>query len=426
MQHLRASAACSSPFGRLVASATQPLGAGIAAARRSVRRYRTVALIVAATSACARTARVASPSPDVTIAPRPSARIADTVWYISARARINGRDSRRFADSLEYGYVVHTYRRRADPLVDGLDIALDDSVSLSRDEFVTNVRLAAGANSAPSDFAILYVHGYSTSLHECWHYVAEARARSGSAVPWVAFCWPSNGLGMALPTRGAILDQAYREDSTAAAASAVDFVRAAEVVLDAVPPARLLLVAHSMGAQLLSGALMKEIPREQESLSSRFARERVRGIAFVSPDVDARRFADTIIPMLRPLASRIVAYTSGRDRMLLLSRQRSGTPRAGLRQSTPLVRADLETIDVTDGLVAENGFQHIFGTHHSIRRASGLVFDLVHIVGAGRAANCRATLGSAIFTPAGVWALTPRRPDVDAVAAQCALVKATP
>ena len=425
VQQFRASVDRSS-LGQLVAAATQTLGAGIAAAHRSARRYGTVALIGAAITACTRGGGVPSPSPSVSSSPQPSTRIADTVWYISARARVDGRDSRRFADSLEYGYVVHTYRRRANPLVDGLDIALNDSIALSRDEFVNKVRLAVSANSAPNDFALLYVHGYSTSLHECWHHVAEARARSGAAVPWVAFCWPSNGLGIATPTRGAIFDHAYRDDSTAAVASGPAFVRATEVVLDAIPPSRLLLVAHSMGAQLLSDVLLSDIPREEASLRLRFTRERVRGIAFVAPDVDARRFADTIVPALSSLSSRIVAYTSGRDRMLLLSRQRSGTPRAGLRQSNPLVRTQLETIDVTDGVVAENNFQHIFGTHHSIHRASALVFDLVHIVGAGRAPDCRAILGTAVLTPPGVWALTHRRPELDGVAEQCAVMKTTP
>ncbi len=375
--------------------------------------------------ACTPTTRVSSPLPWPAPNAPLSARLADTVWYISARAREEGRDARRLADSLEYGYVVHSYRRRADVLVDRLDLTLDDSVRLSREDFADGVRSAANAESVPGDYAILYVHGYGTSLRECWAHVAETHARSRSHVPWVAFCWPSNGAGVAAPTRGALFDRAYRDDSTNAAASQPAFARAAQVVLDAVPPARVLLVAHSMGAQLLAGALMDTTQPDNASLRARLTRERARGIAFVSPDIDARRFADQIVAAMRPLTSRLVAYTSGRDRMLVLSRQRSGTPRAGLRTRTPLVLPELETVDVTDGLVAENGFQRIFGTHHAIRRASALIFDLVHIVGAGRTPDCRTTLGVASLT-AGVWALTPVRPELGVIAEQCGVKLPTP
>ncbi len=302
-------------------------------------------------------------------------------------------------------------------LVDGLGIALDDSVLLSRAEFTRLARTASAAKAASDTLAIFYVHGYSTSLHECWRYVAEARIRSRAGIPWIAFCWPSNGSGIATPTRGALFDRAYRDDSSAAVASIPAFQRAARVVLDAVPASRLLLVAHSMGAQLISGSL-----GDTTALHAHLAREPAKAIVFVAPDVDARLFADSIVSAIQPLTSRLVAYISGRDRMLALSRQRSGTQRAGLRQRVPLVRPGLESVDVTDGLVAESGFQRAFGTHHSIRRASSLVFDLTHVVGAGRSPECRTALGTAEYSVAAGWQLTSRRPDLANLGERCPVV----
>lgn len=405
---------------------------------RAARRARGVVGVLGAcllggfaATGCAPNVRVAQPSPaSETATPRP-ARISDTVWYISARARIEGRDSRRLSDSLEYGLVVHWYSGRADVLTDGIGMEVVDSVRISRDEFVRELRLAAPRGDVTTDFAILSVHGYSTSLHECWRNVGEAKIRSRSSVPWIAFCWPSNGAGVATPKRGAILDRAYREDSTAAVASQPLFASAVRVALDAVPASRLVLAAHSMGAQLLSGALMHDPPIHDDTsdtapLRERFITARVRAVVFVAPDVDAGRFVDSIAPAIAPLTTRLVAYTSGRDRMLLLSRQRSGTPRAGLRQRVPLALTELETIDATDGLVAENSFQRIFGTHHSIRRASALLFDLTRIVGAQRSAYCRAALGTASLSASGVWTLTKRRPEWDLVSNQCAQVRPAP
>ncbi len=370
-------------------------------------------------SACAKAVSTAT----LDAAPALSSRVADTIFFVSARARDGGRTERRFSDTLEFGLAIHTRRRSADVLTDGLDLALVDSVSLTQLQFIEQLRLAASDDTTSNteiarnadSIALLYVHGYSTSLHECWRNASESRMRSRSAVPWVAFCWPSNGLGFERPARGAILDRAYREDSAAAAASAPAFLRTAEVLLDAVPPARLLVIAHSMGSQLVGGALA-----DSTSLRARLEAAPVRAIVFAAADMETSHFTNRVVPAMRPLSTRLVAYVSGRDRMLALSRQRSGTSRAGLRKVTPLVLPGLESIDATEALVAENWFQGIFGTHHAVRRASAELYDLVHIVGANRSPECRAALGTGQLNSDNVWQLLDVRPDLSAVDLRCA------
>ena len=372
--------------------------------------------LLVALSGCARRAPSAS-----TIPALPD-RAADTLWYISARAREAGRDSRVLADSLEYGLVVHGYRRRADVLTGALQMTLDDTVLLSRDAFVAAVRAAAdpadaratAATRASHDFALFYVHGYGTSLHECWQHASEARIRSRSGAPWVAFCWPSRGSGVAAPRRGAILDGGYRNDSTAAQASRPAYIRSAEVVLEALPPSRVLLVAHSMGAQLMGAAL-----RDSTRLRTRLVHEPLRAIAFVAADVEANHFLDSIVPGVRPLTSRLAAYVSSRDRMLTLSKRRSGVERAGQRARTPRVLDQLEMIDGTDGVAAESRVQQWFGTHHAIRRASSIVFDLLHVVGPGRGPECRAQLATATRDTFGIWRLHAMLPATSTLATRC-------
>lgn len=133
---------------------------------------------------CVRAVSTAAPAP----ARAPSvpaaalSRLADTVWYISTRAREQGRDTRRFADSLEYGLAVHTYWRSADVLVDALDLEVADSVIISRSEYVQGIR-AATETTASDDFAVLFVHRFGTSVRECVRYTAESRIRSRSGVP---------------------------------------------------------------------------------------------------------------------------------------------------------------------------------------------------------------------------------------------------
>ncbi|WP_411281677.1 alpha/beta hydrolase [Gemmatimonas sp.] len=365
--------------------------------------------ILIAMTACARAAPTTAPAP-----PSLSDRLADTVWYISARARDAGHDTRRFADSLEFGYAIHSYRRRADALAGALSMTLDDSVQLTREAFVQALHGVAGTDGAPETFALLYVHGYGTALHECWQHASESRIRSRSGVPWVAFCWPSGGSGVAPPRRGAILDAGYRSDSAVAWASRPAFVRSAEVMLDALPASRLLLVAHSMGAQILGSALS-----DSSALRTRLLEQPVRAISFVSADVEANRFLDSIAPAVRPLASRLVAYVSGRDRMLALSRRRSGGARAGQRSRTPRAFETVETVDATNGIAAENRLQHLVGTHHALRRASSILFDLLHVVGARRAPACRLGVETATQDAFGIWKLTSIRPDTIRLAERC-------
>ncbi|QJR34710.1 alpha/beta hydrolase [Gemmatimonas groenlandica] len=380
-------------------------------ARRG-RLWTILAVVLLGGAGCAPQRPVTTPAPQSS--PAASVRLADTVWYISARAREAGRDTRRFADSLAYGLAIHTYRRAADVLEDGLDIAVADSVMLTRSEFVRGIRDATGRD-ATDDFAVLFVHGYGTSQRECWRYAAEARIRSRSPVPWVAFCWPSNGAGFERPTRNAILDRAYRSDSAVAVESQPALVRATEVMLDALPASRLMLVSHSLGAQLLVGALS-----DSTALRARLAREATRAIVFAAPDLDRDRFADSVVANLQPLTERLVLYVSGHDRMLALSRVRSGTPRAGERRDGPLRRGALETVDATEGLSAENRFAELFGTHHALRRASGILFDMIYVVGARRPPECREAFGTGTWSAEAGWVLTPIRPDRVTVGTTCA------
>lgn len=378
---------------------------------RTARIWTLLAVALLGGAGCAPQRPVTTSLPEPS--PATSGRLADTVWYISARAREAGRDTRRFADSLAFGIAIHRYRRAADVLGDGLDIAVADSLEMTRRDFVRGIRAAIG-HAATDDFAVLFVHGYGTSLRECWRYASEARIRSRSPVPWVAFCWPSNGAGFERPTRSAILDRAYRSDSAVAVESQPAFLRATEVMLEALPPPQLMFVSHSLGAQLLAGAL-----RDSTALRVRLAHDAARAIVFAAPDIDRDEFADSVVANLSPLTERLVLYTSGHDRMLALSRIRSGGPRAGERREGPLRVSALETVDATEGLSAENRFAEVFGTHHALRRASGILFDMMYVVGARRPPECREAFGTGTWSAEAGWVLTPVRPDRVAIDTPC-------
>lgn len=342
-------------------------------------------------SACRRGAPV-TPAPVVT----------DTVWYVSSRARDDrGRDTRRFADSLEYGLVVTQIEPRGDPVMDRLELRFVDSTRMTAAAFTAALRARAAATPGGDSLVVVGVHGFGTSLREAWAYSAEARVRARSTSPWLAFCWPSNGAGAAWPRAGEFFSRAYREDSIAAAASTPALVRTLRALVDAVGGRNLLVVAHSMGSQLVSATFGDSTLREKLSA----APHRLRGLAFVAPDISTVYFGQQVLPRLGTVARRVVVYASTDDRMLKLSRTVNDTERLGLLRDNTLPFLGVETIDVTNGAAAESSAQRMVGTHHAVRRESAALFDL-HIVARGYSPACRALVKTAALDPRGIWKLT--------------------
>lgn len=337
----------------------------------------------------------------------PVAAAVDTTWFISSRARENGRDAQRLADSLEYGAVITRRSARDNPSGDGgLSFRIIDSVTFTRAEFETRLRIRVhhGGNAPATRFAVLYTHGFGTSLHEAWENTLHARLRSRGDQPWVVFCWPSTGAGVAWPRHDAFFTSAYRADAESAVQSRGAFGRAVGVMIRAVGGRGLLLLSHSMGARVVGGALASD-----STLQSALRDDPLRAVAFVSPDIDATTFGDTLVPALRPLSKRLLLYASSNDLMLALARNINDSERAGLFrgiQGTPMVRGGLESIDITHTVRADGGLRRVFSSRHNMTRATAALFDLIHLVGAEQPVECRVQLGTARPTVAGAWRLT--------------------
>jgi hypothetical protein len=339
--------------------------------------------------------------PSTTIAVAP----VDTMWYVSTRARENGRDTRLLADSLEYGYVVSLVKTGRDPLTSGVEITPVDSFRLTRLQFEHSLRERARDPWLDDSLVVLYVHGFGTSLREAWEHTGQARIRSRSSAPWVVFCWPSRGASVAWPSATQIFARAYREDSAAAAASRDAFARTVRDLLPVVGGEHLLLVAHSLGAQLIGEALAADT-----ALRNALVADPLRALAFFAPDVESGRFHDYVLPATSSLASRVVLYVSTDDRVLSLSRGINGSERAGLARGGAKAHPGVEVIDVTAGTAAENRMQRLLGSHHGLRRASAALFDLLHLVAGMYEPACRETLGTATLVEEGIWKLTHQPP----------------
>jgi esterase/lipase superfamily enzyme len=233
-----------------------------------------------------------------------------------------------------------------------------------------------------------------------------------AAVPWIVFCWPSIGSAITWPKRDAVFTAAYHRDSTMADSSRSAFAAALATIREGVPSRQLVVASHSLGGQLVGETL-----RDDEAVRLALSREPLRAVAFLMPDIAASRLRDSIAPVLPAIATRRVLYVSRRDRVLRVAKMIRDNERAGLRSDSPWSApsdSHMETVDVSDAVTDEGWFQQRFGTHHAVKRQVGLLFDLVHIVGAERAASCREQIGTAFLAPSGIMELQRKRPSADA------------
>lgn len=330
-----------------------------------------------------------------------SAMQVDTLWYATARQRDADRLVYGFADSLEYGFYRVATVANIDPMRGDLDVQVIDSGRLNTAAFLAAL---ATPSRDSNNVVVLAVHGYKTNHNEAIRYAAEAARRSGSNARWVAFSWPSTGRAVSWTRAGGILTGEYRKDSLAAFQSRPTFVRLANSLHETIGGPRLVVVTHSMGAQIVSEALASD-----SAIRSRLYANPLRALGFFAPDVPADRFADSLVPRLRPVASRIAMYGSRDDLMLQISRLVNRSQRAGLLGKSPVVTDRLETLDVTNAISAETFWRRSFGAHHGMRRESGALRDFFQIVVSGASPNCRTLRGSALQRSDSSWRLLPYR-----------------
>ena len=326
----------------------------------------------------------------------------DTLWYATVRKRSGARLTYQLADSLEYGFYRMTSRPNVDVMRNRLHLRMIDSGRVTREDFLA-------AMSAPSPDAngavILSVHGYAVSHSLAMRAAGEAFLRSGTGARWVVFSWPSSGRRMSLLQPSPyILTNAYHKDSIAADKSSPAF---AALLLDLhtqLGGQRLVLVTHSMGAQLTT-----ELMTRDSVVRARLLASPLRAIGLFAPDLPWNRFAEHTVPLLRGVTSRLALYASTNDRMLYFSRWVNRSDRAGLLGKTPRVMDGLETIDVTRGESSEDWLWRHFGAHHAMKRESSALRDFFDIVAAGRMPVCRITNGTAELRADSLWHLLPAR-----------------
>ena len=331
---------------------------------------------------------------------------ADTTFYVTNRARRDGRLDRQFADSLEYGFIVTRYREAADTsraqrLLGRFSSERGDSVRLTRAEFLQRVQSGDSVAAVHGEGVVLYIHGFATSFRRAVAQGTEIAHRTQLSGPMVIFSWPANRAPTAWPSLHALLSRAYRQDSAFALRSADALVATIADLRNVTRPRSLTVVGHSLGALLVTEAL-----RMTSALRDSLTVSPLRALVLFAPDLSATRFRDSLAAPLESVAARRVVYVSQSDRMLALSRLVNHSTRAGQAGAeTALAAANVEVVDVTNGLRVDNFMLRLVEPHHAMRWASSALYDFIGVV-KGAPSHCRATEGIATLAGERAWRLT--------------------
>lgn len=188
---------------------------------------------------------------------------------------------------------------------------------------------------------LLYVHGYNNTLSEAMYRLAQIRTDFDVSMPAVLFSWPSAG-----DPRGYVYDR----DSVLYARD--DLVGLLDR-LTAGPGARVFILAHSMGAQLVMEALRQlAISGDRQVLAG------LSGVVLMSPDIDPDVFARQA-EAIGDLPQPFFIFITRADRALSLAGFITGRkPRLGVIDAAEEVaRPDVQVIDFT-ALATGDAYNH--------------------------------------------------------------------
>jgi esterase/lipase superfamily enzyme len=166
--------------------------------------------------------------------------------------------------------------------------------------------------------ALLFVHGYNVAFDDAARRTAEMAYDLRFGGPAVFFSWPS---------RHQLL--AYGPDSDEAHYSAHHLADLIAFVSQTIKPARIHIVAHSMGAKVFVEAM--DILRDRRDVRTASA---VQTIVLAAPDVRRDEFVRAM-DFMRSADDSVTVYASSHDEALAMSDIIHWEPRVG--QANPLL-----------------------------------------------------------------------------------------
>lgn len=188
---------------------------------------------------------------------------------------------------------------------------------------------------------LVFVHGYNNTLSDSMYRLAQIRADFDLTMPSVLFSWPSAG-----DPRGYIYDRDSVLYSRDAFLSVLDALATA-------PNEKVLLLAHSMGSQLVMETLRQAAIRGDHALL-----DRISGVVLMSPDIDPELFRQQA-QAIGQLPQPFLIFTTRQDRALSVAGWLTGRKeRLGLIDGPDKVQGlNVKVVDFT-ALADGAGYNH--------------------------------------------------------------------
>jgi esterase/lipase superfamily enzyme len=220
-------------------------------------------------------------------------------------------------------------------------IALKGLLPMDQAEFLQQIGWAV--EKSRDRRLMVFVHGYNTPYADAARLAAQFATDLKFAGPVLLFSWPSQG-----SLTG------YAVDETNAEWAQPHLVQTLKDLLDRTPAKRIYLVAHSMGARVLTRSYIT-LAGDRWVDGPNALREMI----LVAPDIDADLFREDIAPRLADTGIHVTLYASSGDRALMASHAFHGYARAGDSGEGLAIVPGVETVDASQassGLVGHSYF----------------------------------------------------------------------
>lgn len=229
----------------------------------------------------------------------------------------------------DWNFYLFTFAFRNEDLK--RDFTIQSVDVLPEDQFVEKAKQRIASAEAFKDSAMVFVHGYNVTFDDALFRTAQMAYDTRFDGAAFLYSWPS---------RGGLFN--YNEDSRRVLGSRDSLAEFLRLIQTKTGAKRIHLIAHSMGAHLLT-----EVLRDEKRFLKPDGTKPFDELIFAAPDVTNDNFT-RMATKFKALAKGVTLYASSKDVALSASGRLSGTP-AGLVPSSgkPIVVPGVDSIDVS-------------------------------------------------------------------------------
>ena len=215
------------------------------------------------------------------------------------------------------------------------EIRLRRPRQLEREAFVSSLRNKV--SDSPYKAVLVVVHGFREEFPSALRKTAFVGHVLDINAPIVVFDWPGN--------QGST-PAGYRRAHAVAGQSGAELAKLLQLVVTDVQPARLWVLANSMGAEVVTNAF--DVLYQQAEWAD--SETEIEEVVLTAPDVGADDFDASFKPRIAALADTLTVYVSSNDRALVMSHiVNRGERRAGESKLSPDLLAEAERVFALTG-----------------------------------------------------------------------------